>query len=396
MRPQAPPGSSMDWRQAFTTPAAIPVLRPHLPSAERLLPYIKRIDGSRIYSNWGPLVTEFEARLARFIGQPPGGVISASSGTAALVGGILAAGGRAAERRPVAVIPALSFVATVSAVEQCGYQAFLADVDADTWMLDPQRVPRVIDLDRVGLVVPVAPFGRPVPQGPWREFSERTGIPVVIDGAASFEGVSTSPGRFTGPVPVAISFHATKSFATGEGGCVVVRDVELAQRVVRALNFGFYEARDSTMASINGKLSEYGAAVGLAELDGWAEKSRAIRDVTAAYDSRIAGTGLSERLVSAPDIASCYVLFRCRSLAEAAGVRSSLSAARIDYRLWYGAGLHFQARLGALDREEALPVTEELARLLLGLPMAPDLPEPSIGAIVEGLEAGVRSTAPRT
>ena len=61
------------------------VLRPLLPKAEVLLPYLKRIDASRIYSNFGPLVLEFEGRLTRHFGLPAGGVVSASTGTAARV-----------------------------------------------------------------------------------------------------------------------------------------------------------------------------------------------------------------------------------------------------------------------------------------------------------------------
>ena len=60
----------------------IPVLRPLLPTAERLLPYLSRIDASRCYTNWGPLVSEFEGRLARHFRVPRHGVVSASSGTA--------------------------------------------------------------------------------------------------------------------------------------------------------------------------------------------------------------------------------------------------------------------------------------------------------------------------
>ena len=142
---------------------AIPVLRPQLPGAERLLPYLRRIDSARIYSNWGPLAGELERRLAERLGVPADGFSSASSGTAALVGAILASAGRATPERPLALIPAFTFIATAAAVELCGYDPYLLDVDANSWMLDPDRVAAHPNLDHVGLVVPVALFGRPVP-----------------------------------------------------------------------------------------------------------------------------------------------------------------------------------------------------------------------------------------
>ena len=76
----------------------IPVLRPRLPSAEQLLPYLRRIDERRVYTSWGPLALELEERLCRRFSLPIGGVVSASSGTSALTAAILTAAGRAAGR----------------------------------------------------------------------------------------------------------------------------------------------------------------------------------------------------------------------------------------------------------------------------------------------------------
>jgi hypothetical protein len=95
---------------------AIPVLRPRLPSAEQLLPYLRRMDATRVYTNWGPVALELEERLCRCFSLPVGGVVSASSGTSALTAAILTAAGRAAGRRRLAIIPALTF-ATAASVE---------------------------------------------------------------------------------------------------------------------------------------------------------------------------------------------------------------------------------------------------------------------------------------
>jgi len=169
-----------------TTPENIPVMRPQLPRAETLLPYLRRIDASRIYSNYGPLVQQFENRLSRHFELPAGGAVSASTGTTALIGAVLATAGRARPDRPLGLIPAFTFVATAVAMEQFGYTPYLTHQYTGTLGLDPERLLADVGLDRVGVVVPVAPFGRAVPQAPWRAFRDRTGIPVVIDVAASF------------------------------------------------------------------------------------------------------------------------------------------------------------------------------------------------------------------
>lgn len=365
------------------------VLRPSLPTADRLLPYLKRIDETRIYSNFGPLVLEFETRLCNMLGLPPGAVVSASTGTAGLVGAILATSGRATEARNLALMPAYTFVATAVAAQECGYEPYLLDVDAHTWMLDPEQLVGHPALDRVGVVIPVAAFGKKIEASAWLRFRDKTGIAVVIDAAAGFESVSQHPSEHLGPIPVVLSFHATKSLATGEGGCVVSTDLELIAQVCQCLNYGFRASRDSQSASINGRMSEYHAAVGLAELDQWDAKREAFRNVVDCYLRHAAECGLQGRLVTAPDICSSYVLLRCDDLDQAERVQASLEANRIEYRLWYGLGLHRQTQFSQLPRD-ALPVTAQLAPFLLGLPMATDLDDASIGTIVHAVAAACR------
>lgn len=366
----------------------IPVLRPQLPSADRLLPYLRQIDATRYYSNGGRLVQQLEARLAAQLGRPQGSVVTAASGTEALIGAVFASAGRATPERPLAVMPAYTFVATAVAAEHCGYQPYLADIDAETWLLDAEPLRYHPERDRIGLVMPVAPFGRPVPQAPWNRFSQETGIPVVIDGAASFEGVGSDPARYLGTTPVALSFHATKSFATAEGGAVVSADLAFCQRTGQALNFGFWGTRDSATASTNGKMSEYHAAIGLAELDGWDGKQAAFRRVAETYDRLASGMKLAHRFVLAPEIAGCYVVFRCASPAEACKVQDTLEEQHIDYRLWYGLGMHRQSYFRALSRDD-LATTDRIAPLALGLPVAPDLSEEAIARVTAALSRAV-------
>jgi len=359
----------------------IQVLRPLLPDAERLLSYLRRIDAGRTYTNWGPLASDLEARLAAHLGLANGCVTSSSSGTGALVGAILAIAGRAAPNRPLAIVPAFTFVATALAAEQCGFRPHLVDVDADSWQLQVEAVEHHPRLQQAGLVVPVAPFGRAVPQGPWLDFRRRTGVSVVIDGGASLEAVGADPARFLGDIPVALSFHATKSFSTAEGGCVVTTDSRLSTQVNRALNFGFCETRDCRAASTNGKMSEYHAAVGLAELDGWRAKQATLRAVADVYRRRLDEAGLGDRVLAAPRVAGCYVLFRCADAAEANCVQRTLEASKIEFRLWYGHGLHLQPYYADVSRDD-LPVTERIAPLAIGLPVAPDLPETAVERVV--------------
>lgn len=386
--------SAADACAPLVSTGRIPVLRPRLPATERLLPYLHRIEANRIYANFGPLALELESRLAAHFALPVGGLVSTGSGTSALVAAILASSGRAKPARRYALVPAFTFVATAVAAELAGYQPVLVDVDPQSWALDVERLRRHPLLDQVGVVIVVAPFGRAVDQAVWEQFRRDTGIPVIIDAAAGFEAVSEHPERCLGAVPVMLSFHATKSFATGEGGCIACSDVALIKRVGQALNYGFSDSRYSRSASTNGKMSEFHAAVGLAELDGWPAKRAAMRAVAAEYRRQLAATGLAEKLLAAPEVSSSYVLYRAADAAEAASLRHSLEQADIGYRLWYGEGLRDQPHFSAASGEP-LPVTEKIAPLVLGIPTAPDLPPIRIARVVQALVRGSRPHLPQ-
>jgi dTDP-4-amino-4,6-dideoxygalactose transaminase len=378
---------ALEPRHATTPKETVPVLRPQLPSADRIFPYLRRIDATRVYSNWGPLSGEFENQICNHLCLPPGAFVSASSGTSALIGAILATAGPATEQRTVAVLPALTFVATAIAAERCGYKPYFKDVDAESWMLDPDRLLLDPLLDKTGVVIPVAPFGRPVRQVPWTTFKTRTGIPVVIDGAASFDRLNSA--EFLDEIPVVLSFHATKSLGIGEGGGIATRDLALALRLAQALNFGFRGNRDSEVASINGKMSEYHAAVGLAGLDDWRPKVACLRNVADRYRCYLSEVGLLDRLVATPSISSSYVLFKSANGCEANSVMEALNKHAVEFRLWYGRGLQYQTHYSSVPHE-SLPVTDDLLQRLIGIPLAADLTESEIARVVGALVMGVQ------
>ena len=376
------------WVESLQVQGDVPVCRPLLPSVERLLPYLARIDESRRYSNHGQLVLELQERLSsRLSGHH---VALASSGTAAIVGATLAAAGPASPERPICLMPAYTFIGTVSAVEQCGYEPHFVDVDETSWQICPLLVREHPLLPRTGLVVAVSAFGRKLEQHPWEAFQAATGVPVVIDGAAMIDAMFSDPAACIGSIPVALSFHATKAFATGEGGAVVCASEALWKAAMQALNFGYDVDRLSKRPAINGKISEYHAAVGLAELDGWEGKAAAFRQAAAFLRRSAPGDAA---LFTGPDVGSSYALLQMDSAEEADLVSESLDAAGIGWRRWYGLGAHahpYTARFG----RDRLEISEYLARTTLGLPMSVDLTEREADRIAEALGSGLaRSTA---
>jgi dTDP-4-amino-4,6-dideoxygalactose transaminase len=362
----------------------IPVFRARLPLARELVPYLERIDANRWYSNHGELVLELEGRLAEMTAPAEARWVTASSGTAALEAAILATAGRATPARPLALVPAYTFVATAMAVERCGYVPQFVDVNDATWCLDADELAHHPLLARAGVVVPVMAYGRGTPQHAWRRFHERTGTPVVIDGAAAFESLVDDPCGIAGTIPVTLSFHATKPFSTGEGGAVVWSDSLGCARVARALNFGFLGARVSQAPGLNGKMSEYHAAVGLASLAGIPRRRVAVAETAHAYRDAFGARDLEERLALWPEISSSYALFAAESEREAQRAVTALTNAGIEHRLWYGRGIHREPSLARYPAD-ALPNAERLAASLVGIPFSTDLTAAAIERIATTL-----------
>lgn len=174
---------------------------------------------------------------------------------------------------------------------------------------------------------------------------------------------------------------------------MATRASRLAHRAEQALNFGVEIDRDCAMPSTNGKVSEYHAAVGLAELDAWPAKFEAWQRVAECYRHRLRQAGLADQFHGAPEVGPNYTLFLCRTAHQTEDVTASLQRSRIDYRRWYGLGLHEQTYYRDIDHN-GLPVSEDIAHRLIGLPMAPDLAEADLARIVEALLAGARGRPP--
>ncbi len=371
--------SLLPWVKALEVDEAIPVCRPLLPAFDRLAPYLSRIDASRRYSNHGQLVLELQHRLSQRMGGR--NVALANSGTAAIVGAALAVAGRASPDRPLCLMPAHTFIGTVSAVEQCGYVPHFVDVDEASWQLCPSSLAEHPLLSRAGLVVAVSAYGRSLEQRHWQAFREATGIPVVIDGAAMIEAVMDDPGGCIGEIPVALSFHATKAFCTGEGGAVVSSSDATWRATMQALNFGYDADRLSKRASINGKMSEYHAAVGLAELDGWEVKRRGFHRAAEALGRYL---GRTPGLRTAPAIGCNYALFEAKTPEAAERACAALDAGRIGWRQWYGLGAHAHPYTAGYGRDR-LETTERLVRTIVGIPMSVDLSESDAQHIARAL-----------
>lgn len=377
------------------TPMRIPLLVPDLPTADELLPWLQRIDKNRWYTNFGPLVLEFESALTRYLSNRPSGssqgeicLTTVSSGTAAIELAILALALPESSR---VLLPAFTFPATCTAIQRAGLSPVFSDVDEKSWMLTPAIARAALRHIRFDLVLPVATFGCPQPASEWDEFSRETGIPVLIDAAAGFDNQEIG-----GRALVVFSFHATKAFGIGEGGLVAARTSELIERVRRLSNFGIGTDGIIRQSGDNAKMSEYHAAVGLAQLMRWAKLRERNRMIWQVYQRCLKPLGEQIGFQQGPEERVHSQMPVLVQSGQVSRLAAWLTEQGVETRRWYYPPLPKHPAFSGVpcvgpDGKQDLPVTAWLADGTLGLPFHTSLAETQIKYVADNLKKSLEN-----
>ena len=326
----------------------------------------------------GPEVDAFEREFAEYLGTAH--AIGVANGTDAITIGLRALGVKPGDD---VVVPSFTFYASAEAVVNAGARPVFCDVDAGTRTITPETV-RAVLTPRTTAIVAVDLFGIPAPCTALREL----GLPVLED-AAQAAGASLD-GRRAGTLGdlATFSFYPSKNLGCfGDGGAIATDDDDLAEQV-RALRFhGSRDKQTFEYVGYNSRLDELQAAVLrvlLPALDGWTDGRRAAAD---AY----AQAGISG-LVGAPVVGAgaqpawhLYVVTHPRPDALIA----ALGTAGVESRSYYRLPIHRQVAMAPFAPHYELPVTDELSRTNLALPMNPALSSTQAREVVEAVAVAV-------
>lgn len=271
--------------RAFDAP--LHVGRPNLGDRAKFLERIEGIFDRRWLSNQGPLVTEFESRVAEHVGVRH--CVAMCNATVALEIAI-----RALELEGEVIVPAFTFIATAHALQWQEITPVFCDIDPQTHTLDPGWVERMITPKTTG-IIGVHLWGRAAHVEALEAIARAHNLALLFDAAHAFG--CTFKGRSIGSFGSAeiFSFHATKFVNCGEGGAVVTNDDCLAQKMRLMRNFGFAGLDRVIYIGTNGKMSELSAAMGLTSLDSAADFVAANRRNHFLYRNELAsipGLGL--------------------------------------------------------------------------------------------------------
>jgi dTDP-4-amino-4,6-dideoxygalactose transaminase len=372
-------------KPAFAEP--LHVGRPNLPDKQAILERIGGALDRQWLTNGGPLVAEFERRIADQLDVRH--CVAVANGTVGLELAI-----RALDLAGEVVLPAFTFIATAHALSWQRVAPVFCDVDRVTHNLDAYDVERRIT-PRTTAILGVHLWGRGCHVDELRELAIERGILLFFDAAHAFGCTHGGQpiGRF-GACEV-FSFHATKFVHCGEGGAITTNDDALAERLRLLRNFGFAGYDDVTEIGTNAKMSELAAAVGLTSLDNMSTIVAVNRANHSTYRRTLAGIpGI--KLLSHDENESSnyqYVIVEVDERKAALSrdeLTAVLAAENVLARRYFFPGCHRMVAYrdrGAVHAAP-LPVTERLAELVLALPTGMQVDEAAIMRI-----AGIIRTA---
>lgn len=234
------------------------VTSPLLPPLEEFIPYLEKIWQNKVLTNGGEFHQQLESALADYLGVKY--ICLFANGTLALLTAL-----QALRVTGEVITTPYSFVATSHTLLWNGLTPVFADIDPETFNIDPRRVEELIT-PQTTAIMPVHCYGIPCEMKKIQQIADAYGLKVIYDAAHAFgvrqDGVSILN---QGDLSV-LSFHATKVFNTFEGGAIVCHDAATKQRIDYLKNFGFAGETRVVAPGINAKMNEVEAAFGLLQL----------------------------------------------------------------------------------------------------------------------------------
>ncbi len=349
---------------------SIYVTKSFMPPIEEYQKYIERIYESGILTNQGPLVNELETKIKEYLGV--NNFLYVTNGTIALQ---LALKALNIEDGEIITTP-FSYVATTSSIlwERC--KPIFVDIEPNNFTIDVNKIEQAITPNTKAIMV-VHVFGYACDVDKIQQIADKHGLKVIYDGAHSFgtnyKGKSLCQyGDIT-----TYSFHATKLFHTIEGGGIVAKDIEVYNKL--RLHRAFGHSYDNHIClGINGKQSEFHAAMGLANLPYMEKIKNERKRVSDLYDKLLQGIVYRPQKQDNLDYNYAYYPVVFNSEQELLEVFDALKLENIYPRRYFYPSLNTLPYIG---NRQSCPISEDISLRIACLPLYPDLQNADIEKI---------------
>jgi len=257
----------------------INVTKTYLPNKEKYKHYIDEIYENGWLTNNGPLVQRLEKRLAKYLGVK--NIVLVSNGTVALEIAYRTLG-----LKGFVITTPFSFVATTSSLVTNQLLPIFADIDPNSFNLDPKNIEKLIT-PNTSAILPVHVFGNACEVEEIEQIAKKHDLKVIYDAAHAFDVKYKDQSLLNYGDISTLSFHATKLFHSIEGGALIINDDELVQKARYLINFGIKNAEEIPELGTNAKMNEFEAAMGLCVLDDIEEIKQKRKDILENYRSEL-------------------------------------------------------------------------------------------------------------
>lgn len=348
----------------------IPVTKPFMPPKEEYLMCLEGIWEREYLTNNGPLVQELEQKLKDYLNIEH--LLYLSNGTVALQIAIKALG-----LKGEIITTPFSYVATTSSIVWEGCTPVFVDIDPDTFNIDPALIEDAITDQTTGILATHV-FGNPCDIDAIQAIADKHGLKVIYDASHCFGTLYKGRSVFAYGDVSTTSFHATKLFHTVEGGAVFANNADLDYRMSRMRNFGHAGFEKFDGIGINGKNSEFHAAMGLCNLDCIADILGSRKRQCRLYDELLADAPVQGVTVQKDSEWNCaYYPVIFESEAVTLSVKEALEEKYIFPRRY------FYPSLDTLDyvKTEEVKVSKDISERILCLPLYYDLQEEEIKTV---------------
>jgi dTDP-4-amino-4,6-dideoxygalactose transaminase len=277
------------------------VTRPDLPDLEDFQQSLSQIWDNKWLTNKGPFHEQLEEELKDFLGVPYLSLFS--NGTLALIIGL-----KALDIKGEVITTPYSFVATAHSLWWNGIKPVFVDIEPGHCNLDPEKIEAAIT-PQTTAIMPVHVYGNPCEHEKIQQIADKHQLKVIYDAAHAF-GVEKNGQSILnfGDLSV-LSFHATKSFNTIEGGAIVCHDPEIKKQIDYLKNFGFENETTVVGPGINAKMNELQAAFGLLQLKSYRQQTEKRKHISNLYRQLLSHVKGISIIKSSDDIEQNYGYF---------------------------------------------------------------------------------------
>ena len=345
----------------------INVTKSYLPPIEEYQKYLSGIWENSWLTNQGPLAQELEQKLMDYLGVE--NLLFVSNGTIAIQLAI-----KALELKGEIITTPFSYVATTTSVIWENCLPVFADIEKRSLCIDPEEIEKLITPQTSGILATHV-FGYACDVDKIERIAKKNNLKVIYDGAHAFGVKINGDSIFNYGDVSTISFHATKLFHTVEGGAIITKDKELAKKFYLYRSFGHIGDQYFSVG-INGKNSEFHAAMGLCNLPRVDEFINQRKTITELYKSELKSLPLNIPAI-AGNLRYNYSYFPVlfRSEEELIKIKMHLEKNEINTRRYFFPSLN---NLPYLKLSSPCPVSEDISHRVLCLPFYQQLPKEEV------------------